>query len=103
MLRLLASNPDVQLKYLEDTDAPECVDELALDYDAIATATQDMVLHDEISEAVRNSAKKINEYLGSFSGHANAYLWTADALHTAEEWKTVCIMAQNCSKYLIES
>ena len=94
MLQLLASGPDAQLKYLEDTGAPECVDELALDYDAIAMAAQGMVLDGEISEAVRDSAKEILDYLRSFSGEANAQLWTPDALRTAEEWRRVRIMAQ---------
>lgn len=51
---MLASNPDALLKDLEDTGAPECVDELALDYDAIAVATHDMVLKGEITETVRD-------------------------------------------------
>lgn len=51
---VLASNPDALLKDLEDTGAPECVYELALDYDAIAVATHNMVLQGEITETVRD-------------------------------------------------
>jgi hypothetical protein len=72
----------------------ECVDELALDYDTIAATAQGMVLDGEISEALRDSAKEILDYLGSFSGEANAHLWTPEALRTAEEWQTIRAMAQ---------
>lgn len=95
-LTVLASDADSQLNYLETTGAPMCVDELALDYDAIAMAAGDMLLKGEITQQVRECVKKLNDFLGEFSGQQNAHLWTPEALRSAPEWEKVRRMAAEC-------
>jgi len=94
ILKTLASDPGSQLKYLEETGAPKCVDELALDYDDIAIVAADMVRQDEITREASEYIKRLLEYFKSFSGEANAPLWTPEALYSAEEWKRVRSIAK---------
>ena len=95
-LTVLASDADSQLNYLDITGAPLCIDELALDFDAIAMATGDMLLKGEISEPVRKCAMELLNHLKGFSGEVNAHLWTPEALRSAAEWEQVRRMATQC-------
>jgi hypothetical protein len=95
-LTALSWDADAQLKYLADEGVPECVDELALDYNGIAAAANDMLAVGEISEGHRDCLNSLDELLQQFSGENNAQLWTPQALQSAEEWKQVRAMARNC-------
>ena len=95
-LKALSSGPKEQLQYLEQQGLAERIDELALDYDAIAMATGDMLLKGEITQPVRECAMELLDYLKSFSGEASAHLWTPDALRSAPEWERVRRMATEC-------
>lgn len=95
-LKVLSSGPQEQLERLEQQDLAELIDELALDFDAIAMATGDMLLKGEITEPVHECAMDLLDYLKSFSGSANAHLWTPEALRLAPEWAKVRRMATEC-------
>jgi len=95
-LTVLASSATEQLRYLEEQNLPECIDELALDYDAIAATANDMLSRGEVSQQQRNCVKALNDFLGEFSGQQNAHLWTPEALRSAPEWEKVRRMATEC-------
>lgn len=99
-LTALASDADAQLRYLKDQGVPGCIDELALDYDDMAAAANDMLQVGEIDIDQRDCIKSLNEFLKHFSGESNAHLWTPDALQSAAEWKQVRSMARNCLELL---
>ncbi|HLJ86502.1 MAG TPA: hypothetical protein VKZ53_06745 [Candidatus Angelobacter sp.] len=50
-LTILASDANAQLKYLKDLGLPQDIDELALDYDAIAAAGKGIQENGEIDFA----------------------------------------------------
>lgn len=59
------------------------VDEMALDYDGIAAAADNMLREGEINSAQCKCVKALDRYLDSFSGAANAELWDQTALRSA--------------------
>jgi hypothetical protein len=95
-LAVLSWDADAQLKHLADEGIAGCVDELALDYDGIAAAANDMLEVGAINEEQRDCVDSLNRFVQQFSGEANTHLWTAQALRSAEEWKQVRSMARNC-------
>src|SRR5262245_35634391 len=88
-LKALASSPEEQSLQLRQQGTPGCVDELALDFDAIAAATDDMLQRGEIGAIQRDCIKALNDYLDNMSGEAKAHLWTVEALSSAPEWREV--------------
>jgi len=104
-LRKLAAEPDEQLEALEELghDPPEhYIDELALDYDAIAAAARGMMLDGVLSQTSCECVTHLNAFLESFSGSANAHLWTGTALRDADEWRMVRAMAKDCLKLMAD-
>ena len=98
-LRVLASGAEAQINWLNE-EMPVCVDELALEYDAIAVAADLMFGVGELDEDQRNRVAELNSILSKMSGKENAHLWTTDALRTAQEWRYVRTFAGECLKQL---
>lgn len=97
---VLASDPGRQLKHLREIGLPEGIDELALEFDAIAAAADDMLRLQEIDQDQYDSVKKLDSLLSRMSGNANAVFWTAESLSTALEWKEVRGVAKECLRHL---
>jgi|SRR6185312_3558761 len=102
-LKVLAAEPDEQVRWLDTQDVPVDVDELALDYDAIAAAADNMLREGEISKAQCECVKALHQYFDTFSGAANADLWDEAALRSAEQWRRVREMARECLGLLDET
>ena len=73
-LTVLASTAEEQLQYLKDQGVPECIDELALDYDAIAAAADRMVGDGELDNQQCLRVKQLSEFLAQFGGQSYAGL-----------------------------
>ena len=99
-LTVLASPPHVQLQHLTNLGVPGVVDELALEYDDTATAVDTMFAEGELDHRQRDCVKKLNQFMRQFSGHANADLWTPEALRSTQQWKQVRSMANECLELL---
>jgi threonine aldolase len=99
-LEVLAAPPTDQLDHLESLGfvRGHGIDELALDYDGIASAAPDMVEKGEITEEQAEPVLRLNTFLESMSGMENAELWTSDALASSEAWQDVREQAQSILK-----
>ena len=95
-LALLAAEPDVQITHLTGGDIHGCVDELALDYDAVARNAEFMLNRGELTKDQYECIKRLDEYLSEMSGTANAHLWTPEGLHSTEAWRDVRRIAAEC-------
>jgi hypothetical protein len=95
-LTLLASDAHVQLNYLNQGEVAGCVDELALDYDAIVRNAEFMLERGELSQSQCDCVTALDDYLSEISGQANAHVWTPEALHSTEAWREVRQMAKEC-------
>jgi hypothetical protein len=102
-LTVLSSPAEAQLDQLRRLGDREAVDELALDYDAIAAAAEDMRQHSELTAAQCHAVRKLNEYLKSISGASNGPLWTPEALYVAKQWADVRRMASEALHLLSDS
>jgi hypothetical protein len=96
MLTPLSLGPEAQLQYLHGQGIPECIDDLAEDYNAIAVAADSMLRLGELTQEQHDRVRELDDFLGSFSGQANAQLWTPEALRSAPEWEQVRKMASHC-------
>ena len=99
---LLAADSTVQLRYLESSEKSMHVDELALDFDAIVAAADDMLEAGEIDDAQCLRIKAIHKRLEEMSGQDNAALWTPQALSYASECNEVREQAKDCLKLFTE-
>jgi len=99
-LAALSSPAETQLDQLRRLGDQAGVDELALDYDAIAAAGEDMRQHSELTAAQCHAVQELNEYLKSISGATNGPLWTPEALFVAREWADVRRMASEALRLL---
>jgi hypothetical protein len=95
-LTILASDAGEQLGYLAKIEVPVSIDELALDFDAIACSARDMLQKGELNENQFECIKELNYNLKGMSGPHNSHLWTAEALYTAAEWRHVRNLANHC-------
>lgn len=59
IVAILASDATVQLEYLQKLGLPEGIDELALEYDAIAGAAEDMLKHRELEKGQYDVVKNL--------------------------------------------
>ena len=92
----LASDAAAQLDYLRKIGVPDGIDELALDYDAIAAAAGEMLRCGELNSSQYDCISRLNEWLQRMSGCAKSHLWTPEALYSAQEWRQVRTMAIEC-------
>lgn len=97
---VLASDAPAQLQHLQKLGLPEGIDELALEYDAIAAAADDMLRLGELHKNQYDAVKKLDDLLSRMSGNANSRLWTTEALSSAPEWKEVRSAAKECRRHL---
>lgn len=95
-LGVLASDAVTQLEHLRKLNLPGGVYELALEYDAVAAAAEDMLQCEELNKNQYDSVKKLTNLLSRMSGKAKANLWTAESLASAPEWKEVRSAAKEC-------
>src|ERR1700683_2717362 len=93
-LRVLASPAHEQLEHVKRIGLANGIDELALAYNDIAAAAEDMRQCSELTEAECEAVRKLDRHLSSISGNEHSDLWTADALSAAEEWKGVRRLAK---------
>lgn len=89
----LSLSAEGQLEHLRRLGPRGGVDELALDYDGIAAAADDMREKAELTRVQGEAVLALNAYLKSMSGARNSHLWTHDALRTSKEWSDVRRMA----------
>lgn len=99
-VKVLASEPAQQIEHLRAIGLPEGIDELALEYDAVASAADDMLQHRELDKNQYDSVKRLDGLLSLMSGKANSRHWTIEALLSAAEWKEVRIAAKRCLRTL---
>lgn len=92
----IASESSEQQAYLAGIGTPGTVDELALEFDDVAAAKDDMLASGELTSAEHREVGLIGDLLTRISGHANAHLWTPAALTASEEWATIRRQAQKC-------
>lgn len=97
---VLASDPVRQLEHLRDLGLPEGIDELALEYDAIAAAADDMLRRRELDQNQYDAVKNLDEMLSRMSGKVHLALWTPEALSSAPEWEEVRSAAKDCLRVL---
>jgi hypothetical protein len=97
---VLASHPNEQLKHLEEIGVPGGVDELALEYDAIAAAAKDMQLSGELSPSQYEATRALNQLLSEMSAKDYQDLWTIESLSSASQWQEVRRLASGLLKLL---
>jgi hypothetical protein len=92
----LAAEPAAQRAYLASLGLSADVDELALEFNDVAAARDDMRALSELSADEHRAVAEIDRLLRHMSGEANAHLWTQGALVTSARWKEVRVRAQEC-------
>ncbi len=93
-IEMLAAPADRQDKYIADQQV--CIDELALDLDAVAPCRDGMLQRGELNAAQHQAVGRVDADLHSISGKQNAYLWTPEALYNSPEWRHVRELANEC-------
>jgi hypothetical protein len=94
-LRHLAAPAQEQIRYISDLGCH--IDELALDFDAVAPTCQDM---QELTDKLSEQIERLDQKLLAISGHKHAELWTEQGLMHAPEWVEMRMLAQDCLKEL---
>lgn len=95
-LNVLRSPADAQLEHLVSLGLPNGIDELALEFDDIAGAAEDMLECGELNQSQYDSVKKLSDLISKISGQHRSELWTTAALFLSEEWKAVRKLANEC-------
>lgn len=95
-LKMLSAAPENQMAYLRQLGPSTDADELALEFDAIAAAVDDMLDLKEISEIQANAVRRVDRMLSGISGPSNETLWTAEALTNSPEWMEIRRVAKAC-------
>lgn len=93
-LRTLWRPVNEQLDYLEHLGIHGFVDEIALEYDAISQAAEDMLLRDELNQAQYDAVRNLDSLLSAISGDQHSNLWSTEALRRAPEWENVRRLAK---------
>ena len=102
-LRRLAAPANVQVLYLKDLGVYPSADELALEFHELALTSRRQIVAGEISIVEGAAVERLDRQLGNFSGRDYAFLWTADALGSADEWRKVRASASECLTILGET
>jgi hypothetical protein len=71
-LMVLAAPAQDQLAYLARLELPAGVDEIALEYDDVAEAADDMFEQGELNKEQMQCVKSRDQFISSFSGQDNA-------------------------------
>jgi hypothetical protein len=101
---VLASDPSEQIRWLrkdgvsdqwlQNAGFPGVADELALSFNDIAAARENMLQCGELSNKECEAIERLDKYLDQMSGSENAELWTVHALNTSKEWEEVRALAK---------
>ncbi len=86
-LEHLAADPETQAHYLQQLGSWPSLDELALELDDVAEASESWA-----SPMLRARVRELSSTLEQMSGEANVRLWQPEALHT-REWAEVRALA----------
>lgn len=86
-LEHLAADAETQARYVKQLGSWPSLDELALELDDVAKATESWA-----SPMLRERVRELSSTLDQMSGEANAHLWKPEALHT-REWAEVRALA----------
>jgi hypothetical protein len=99
VLTLLAQPWDEQVAYLHalDTVPPgrATVDDLALDFDAIAPAAYGWEAEGDFTAGELDGVRAVERVLVAMSGQDHTDLWTERALRVAPEWANVRSLARH--------
>ena len=93
----LAADPETQARYLRQLGSWPSLDELALELDDVAAASESWT-----SPALRDRVRLLSVKLSEMSGEANARLWQSESLHTAE-WADVRALAAQALEVMKKS
>jgi len=83
----LAQDPAAQEEYADSLGTG--IDELALEFDAVAPVAPALAARKLISRDQAVAISAVHDKLGQMSGSHNSALWTSEALHVAPEWTEV--------------
>jgi hypothetical protein len=78
-LERLAAEPETQVRYLQRLGSWPSLDELALELDDVAAASESWA-----SPALRDHVRLLSMKLDEMSGEANARLWQSEAIRTGQ-------------------
>ena len=79
------------------------VDELALEFDDIAAAAEDMLRQQELSKEQYDCVLQLRELMDRISAAGDATLWSVEALTHRPEWDEVRGRAKACLRALEQS
>ena len=82
----LAATPAEQIRHLQELGTQGSVEELALQFDDIAAAADDMYLSRELDSAQLEAVKSLNEQLSDMSRSPRYDLWAEESLASSPEW-----------------
>lgn len=106
-LEMLASPASRQLSYLSsisdipsEMDGNYNIDELILEFDDIACATNDMFSHGELTELQRKAILDFDNFLSSVGAAQPKSVWTSASLQHSQEWEEIRAKARICLKAL---
>ena len=85
----LAAEPAAQQAYLASLGVPDGIDELALEFDDIAAARDDMRESAELTPEEHRMLRLIDDLLKNMSQKANMDIWTPAALVASAHWAEV--------------
>ena len=83
----LAADPETQGRYLRRLGSWPSLDELALELDDVAAASESWA-----PPTLRDHVRLLSMKLDEMSGESNVGLWQSEALHTAQ-WADVRVLA----------
>ena len=94
VIELLASDPEHQIKYLEQLGVAPVADELGLEFDDVKNLKQ------ELPSEIKNILSILDKKLDSMGGADNSELWRIQALPSAKEWQEVRQLAKEALSLL---
>lgn len=97
---LLASDAAVQMAHLDRLGVSPEVDELALEFDDIAAARDDMLEKGELSADEHRLVAMVDMTLVDMTAAADDALWTRDAVEQGGRWAELRRQAGECQRKL---
>ncbi len=87
--RLLAEEPEEQIRYLSALGTLPLTDELAIQFGESVLLLDQLVAARLVSEETAAELRQIDRRLAAISGPSNARYWTPEALQESEEWQEI--------------
>jgi len=97
----LASDAAAQLAYLDQLKVSPGVDELALEFDDIAPARDDMLAVGELNNDEHRAVTQLDAVLSRMSGGADERLWTREAVASDARWAELRRQAGECLRAFV--